>query len=122
MLKIAYLADYKENTDTVIDWLWKEFGNNTNRAFYEDIVKHSFKKNSLPITFIALLDNELIGTISLWKTALISRQDLYPWLSSLYVKKEFRNKYIGQKLQYFAINNCKNFGRWWQLCINVAFG
>ncbi|AOR23833.1 GNAT family N-acetyltransferase [Clostridium taeniosporum] len=110
MLKIAYLADYKENSKTIINWLWSEFGNETNHDFYEIIIKHSFKKNTLPLTFIALLDNELVGTISLWRTDLISRQDLYPWLSALYVKEEYRNQNIGKKLQNFVLNYCKNNG------------
>ncbi|WP_242846701.1 hypothetical protein [Clostridium botulinum] len=44
MLKIAYLADYKENTETIINWLWTEFGNEANRDFFESIIKHSLKK------------------------------------------------------------------------------
>ncbi|NFG24490.1 GNAT family N-acetyltransferase [Clostridium botulinum] len=110
MLKIAYLADYKENTETIINWLWAEFGNEANRDFFESIIKHSLKKNSLPLTFIALSDNELVGTISLWRADLVSRQDLYPWLSALYVKENYRNKGIGQKLQDFVLTYCKNTG------------
>lgn len=110
MLKICYLSDYKENINTIIDWLWSEFGNETNRNYYENIIMHSLKKNSLPLTFIALLDDELIGTIGLWKTASISRQDLSPWIAALYVKKEFRNQYVSKKLENFVLNYCKNVG------------
>lgn len=47
----------------------------------------SVTKNNLPLTFIALADNELVGTIVLWRSDLVSRQDLYPWLSALFVKE-----------------------------------
>lgn len=40
----------------------------------------------------------------------MSRQDLYPWLSALYVKENYRNKGIGQKLQDFVLTYCKNTG------------
>lgn len=39
MLIIEHLVDYEEYLDTVIDWLWKEFGNEDNYAFWESIVK-----------------------------------------------------------------------------------
>ncbi|WP_315078781.1 GNAT family N-acetyltransferase [uncultured Clostridium sp.] len=110
MLKIAYLADYKENTETIISWLWREFGNETNRDFFQSIIKHSCKKNSLPLTFIALLDGELVGTVGVWRSDLMSRQDLFPWLSALYVKENYRNQGIGQKLQNFVLTYCKNAG------------
>lgn len=64
-------------------------------------------KNKLPLTFIALKDNELVGTIGLWRSDLMSRQDLFPWLSALFVKENFRGKRIGQKLQDFLVEYCK---------------
>lgn len=96
MLIIEHLADHKEYLDNVIDWLWKEFGNKDNYAFWESIVKNSLRKNKLPLTFIALMDNKLVGTVGLWRSDLFSRQDLYPWLSALFVKEEYRGRKIGQ--------------------------
>lgn len=110
MLIIEHLADHKEYVDNVIDWLWKEFGNGDNYAFWESIVKHSLIKNQLPLTFIALMDNELVGTVGLWRSDLVSRQDLYPWLSALFVKEQYRNKNIGQELQRFLIDYCRKKG------------
>ncbi|GAA0076754.1 GNAT family N-acetyltransferase [Clostridium sp. CTA-5] len=110
MLIIEHLADHKEYLDNVIDWLWKEFGNEDNYAFWESIVKNSLRKNQLPLTFIALMDNKLVGTIGLWRGDLLSRQDLYPWLSALFVKDEYRSKNIGQELQRFLIDYCRKKG------------
>ncbi|MCI1586153.1 MAG: GNAT family N-acetyltransferase, partial [Clostridium beijerinckii] len=98
MLIIEHLADHKEYIDTVINLIWKEFGNENNYNFFESIIKNSLIKNRLPLTFIALEDNELVGTIGLWRSDLMSRQDLFPWLSALFVKKNFRGKRIGQEL------------------------
>lgn len=67
-------------------------------------------KNQLPLTFIALLDNELVGTVGLWRSDLMSRQDLYPWLSALFVKENYRGRKIGQELQYFLVNYCREAG------------
>ncbi|MBN1069477.1 GNAT family N-acetyltransferase [Clostridium botulinum] len=110
MLIIEHLADHKEYLDNVIDWLWKEFGNEDNYAFWESIVKNSLIKNQLPLTFIALMDNKLVGTVGLWRSDLLSRQDLYPWLSALFVKEQYRSKNIGQELQRFLIDYCRKNG------------
>lgn len=110
MLIIEHLADHKEYLDNVIDWIWKEFGNEDNYAFWESIVKNSLRKNQLPLTFVALMDNKLVGTVGLWRSDLMSRQDLYPWLSALFVKKEYRNRNIGQELQHFLIDYCRKKG------------
>lgn len=107
---IEHLADHKEYIGTVTNWLWKEFGNENNYDFFQSIIKNSLIKNKLPLTFIALEDNELVGTIGLWRSDLMSRQDLFPWLSALYVKENFRGKRIGQKLQKFLVEYCREAG------------
>lgn len=107
---IEHLADHKEYLDDVIEWLWKEFGNEVNYAFWESLVKNSLQKDQLPLTFIALLDNQPVGTVGLWRSDLLSRQDLFPWLSALYVKEEYRNRTIGQELQRFLTNYCRKKG------------
>ena len=110
ILIIEPLADHKEYIDTVVNWLWKEFGNENNYEFFQSIIKNSLIKNKLPLTFIALADNELVGTIGLWRSDLVSRQDLYPWVSALFVKENFRAKRIGQELQHFLIEYCREVG------------
>lgn len=110
MVIIEHLADHKEHIDTVIEWLWKEFGNEDNYAFWESIVKRSLDKDKLPLTFIALMNNEVVGTVGLWRGDLLSRQDLFPWLSALFVKESYRGNGIGQELQKFLIQYCKQLG------------
>jgi predicted N-acetyltransferase YhbS len=94
----------------VTNWIWKEFGNENNYDFFQSIIKNSLIKNKLPLTFIALEENELVGTIGLWRSDLMSRQDLFPWLSALFVKETSRGKRIGQKLQNFLVEYCREAG------------
>lgn len=110
MITIEYLADHLEYIDDVIDCIWKEFGEEDNRAFWESIVKNSLRKDKLPLTFIALSDNKLAGTVGLWRGDLLSRQDLFPWLSALFVKEEYRGRNVGQALQRFLIDYCRKEG------------
>lgn len=110
ILVIEHLGDHIEHIDTVTNWLWREFGKANNYDFFHSIIRHSLIKDKLPLTFIALRDNELVGTVGLWRSDLVSRQDLYPWLSALYVKEEFRGENIGQELQRFLIGYCRKVG------------
>lgn len=110
MLIIEHLADHPEYIDEVAELICKEFGDEENYGFWESIVKHSLNKDKLPLTFVAIMDNKLAGTVGLWRADLLSRQDLYPWLSALYVKEEYRSKKIGQELQKFLINYCRKKG------------
>lgn len=56
------------------------------------------------------MDNKPVGTVGLWRIDLLSRQDLCPWLSALFVKEEYRSKNIGQELQLFLIDYCRKKG------------
>ena len=56
---------------------------------------HSTK---LPITFIAILDNQCVGTVSVFENDYKKRPHYKPWLASLYVEQNFRNRKIGMQL------------------------
>ena len=60
--------------------------------------------------YIAVYKNEVIGVVSLWRNDLTSRQDLYPWMATLYVKEAFRNRGVGKMLQEKSIEVIRNLG------------
>ena len=52
----------------VTDWLWQAFGGETlPRQFFASIVQHSQTAEALPLTFIAVEGEQLLGTIGLWR-------------------------------------------------------
>ncbi|CAI0977535.1 GNAT family N-acetyltransferase [Serratia quinivorans] len=99
MTNIALLADYPQHRQQVIDWLWQAFGSENSRAFFASVVDSGLCGADLPITFIALQGDELVGTVGLWRCDLISRQDLTPWLAALYVDESQRGSGLGLRLQ-----------------------
>lgn len=108
-VKIVNLIDEQEYLNEVSEWIWKEWSK-SNGAKLEDIIyrsKHSIKKEGIPQMYIAKYKNEVVGVVSLWRNDLISRQDLFPWMATLYVKENFRNIGIGKKLQYKCIEETK---------------
>lgn len=106
-MQIKMLKESPQHIDTIIDWLNNEFGNDNSRNFYMEIIQHSLKENELPITFVALENGVLLATVGIWRADLLSRQELFPWLSALIVNPSYREKGIGQKLQEHVSDYCK---------------
>lgn len=103
-MKILPLHVVPHHAKQVTDWLWQAFGDGLPREFFASIVAHSQTPGALPITFVAILDAQLVGTIGLWRCDLISRQDLYPWMAALYVDETARGKGLAGQLQNHVIN------------------
>ncbi|WP_410013668.1 GNAT family N-acetyltransferase [Sodalis sp. C49] len=99
---IAPLADHARHKEQVTDWLWRAFGHGAGRGFYAAIVDNGMRRDGLPITFIALDDGRPVGTVGLWRSDLLSRQDLTPWLAALYVDEAYRERGLGRQLQAFV--------------------
>lgn len=106
-MEIKLLSECREYQTQIVDWLWKEWGNEKNYERYKMIIEHSMDPDNLPQTFVAVEDGKAVATIGLWRCDLMSRQDLFPWLASLYVDPEYRSRGIGKKLQDFIIRYCK---------------
>ena len=109
IMEIMPLKDRPAYKEQVIEWLNQEFGceNGKSYGFYKELIEHSMVEDTIPITFIAVDNDILVGTVGLWRGDLLSRQDLYPWLSALFVNPECRNQNIGMKLQNFIVEYCK---------------
>lgn len=110
MIEIVPLAAYPHHQTQVTDWLWQAFDRHNSRAFFASIVQSSLRQEGLPLTFIALDEGELVGTVGLWLCDLISRQDLSPWLAALYVDERHRDKGLGQRLQQHVLDYSRQAG------------
>ena len=97
--------------DRVTDWLWHAFGGDgLSRAFFASIIDHSQRPGALPLTFIAVEGNKLLGTVGLWRCDLISRQDLWPWMAALYVAPEARGRGLAGQLQRHVMSYAAQLG------------
>ena len=111
-VEIANLADRQELLEYASEWIYNEWSKEQGQKV-EDVIyrsKHSINKEDIPQMYVAISNNIPIGVVSLWRNDLTSRQDLFPWLASLYVKDEFRNKGVGKKLQEKCIEVARNLG------------
>ena len=97
-MKVAYLADCPGFLQTVAEWHVSEWpecyrGGNLNTAIKE--LRLSLNRDRLPMTLVATVNSELLGSVSLVECDLPIRPDLGPWLTTLYVPPTQRGHGIG---------------------------
>lgn len=92
--------------------LFGEFGRKTeSEAFFKRMTEISADKNTpFPKTFVLTVRGRFAGTCGLWRSDLMSRQDLCPWLAFLYVKPEYRNNRFGARLQKTVVGYAETLG------------
>ena len=111
-IKIVNLADEPQFLEEAALFMWKEFAEQFGTK-YEDVIyrtKHCINKDTVPQTYIAKVEDKLIGVVSIWNNDLAFRQDLSPWLAALYVKDEYRHNRVGSLLQDRCIEETKKMG------------
>ncbi|MFC1890989.1 GNAT family N-acetyltransferase [Thermodesulfobacteriota bacterium] len=73
-------------------------------------VEMRYQGDGIPSIFVAEIDSEPAGTVSIVKHDMDIRKDLSPWIASLYVAEEFRHQKIGRKLITFIESYAKEIG------------
>lgn len=106
-IRIINLAERIEFLDIVSQWLWREWASDKPLEYIKYSTLHNTQTNRVPMTYVALNGEEPVGTVSIWMNDLRCRQDLYPWMASLFVIEEMRNKGIGTLLQNHVVEEAK---------------
>jgi N-acetylglutamate synthase-like GNAT family acetyltransferase len=99
-MRLEYLADQASHLPQLAKWHYAEFGylNPANTAErYVERLSASMQKSDLPMTFIAIRDDSLLGSASLVRQT-ITHPHLSPWLSSVYVDPPHRGQGIASTL------------------------
>ncbi len=106
MVKIYHLSEKKVLYPLAAYWAFINWYLPRNLPF--TILLNDYKRRaegeSFPYTYLAFIDDIPAGMATLKKADLLSRKDLYPWLSALYVAPEFRNRGIANALINHIIN------------------
>lgn len=100
-MKIKLLNENKQFVRTVSKMVYKEFVlPSSSKMTFNDVVDFFLNTYSskFPITFIAILDNQCVGTVSAFENDYKKRSHYKPWLASLYVEPKYRDRKIGMQL------------------------
>ena len=88
----------------------KEWGTSNDSISYINTKLNEIKNTNKVIDILALVDNEMIGFISLFNEDDNERQDLSPWYATMYVKDKYRGKNYSKILNDAIINRAKELG------------
>jgi len=102
VVKIYDLKDKPLYLDTIVKWIFNEWGGNYD--YIRSCINCSIISEVIPKTFVAEVNGECAGCISILRCDLQSRQDLYPWLGDLFVNPKYRNKGIGTYLIEYSLS------------------
>lgn len=103
-IEIIELSQRTDLLDQGINYFWKCWGSDANYKFYKDCIENSLdSNNALPKFYLALMENEVVGSYALLTNDIISRQDLMPWFACLFVNEDQRNKGIAGQLMKHAL-------------------
>ena len=109
-MRIEYLADNIQYIPILGRSFYNEWGYlkpSTSIKYYETKLKNSINRNVLPIAFVAMLKDTLMGTISLVKYEMDSLTDITPCIASLYILPEHRKKGVSKLLINHVIEKVK---------------
>jgi GNAT superfamily N-acetyltransferase len=112
MLTIDYLINHEDKVELVANWLyeeWKDYNLQSSLERSIQKLKLNLNKHIIPTAFIAFENGEPVGLATIRKSDGI-REDLFPWLGSLYVTKEHRGKRIAQALIERVKEESADFG------------
>jgi GNAT superfamily N-acetyltransferase len=100
-----YLHNVPEHAETIARWIFETFPHefeNTTFAEWLEQMKHPNR-----VTFVAVENGQALGTASLDFEDLPPRDDLTPWLASVYVLPEFRAHGLGATLVEAVVKEAK---------------
>ncbi len=95
-MTLHYLHDVPEHTETVAKWIFETFPQEFETVTFLEWLE--MVENPARVTFVALEHGQAIGTASLDPEDLPPRDDLTPWLASVYVLPKFRAHGTGAML------------------------
>ncbi len=111
-MELFALKQKPEYLDQVAEWLYLEWGMKTADSSLLTVHEKlkTFKNiNKIPINYVAVKGDKLVGTFSLMLFDPPARRDLSPWLGSLYVEPTCRNHGIGTFLVDYAVAAARSF-------------
>lgn len=89
-VQIVNLADRMEYLEEVSEWFWHEWGKYQTKENMKYTTIHTTQQDRVPLTYIALSGDRLVGTVAIWTNDLRCRQDLFPWMTNLFVREDMR--------------------------------
>jgi len=110
-LQIESLALHQDLIPIVAQWYLSAFGSNeTTLEKCENALRNRLNTNSLDCCFLAFIEGEVVGTVSLTANDIPTKPTLSPCVTQLFVSEKYRHKHVGQSLVEFAERKLRDMG------------
>ncbi|MGF6355458.1 putative GNAT superfamily acetyltransferase [Paenibacillus sp. 4624] len=107
--QIIDLRDHSNLLKEAIEYVVKRWG--LHRRIFEECITSSMTTTSpLPRWYFMINGDEIIGSYSLMNNDFVSRQDLWPYLSNLYISEKERGKNLGSVMMAHARHEAYKLG------------
>ena len=110
---LSALAQYPSHVHQISEWLFEEWGDDVEGRTikqYSDVLKHRMNVDELPVAFVALASDELIGTASLVCNEISSLRQYKNWLASVFVAPERRRQGWGARIVRGVVQVAPDYG------------
>src|SRR5262245_51608940 len=101
MLSISHLFEHPQHVDRAAQWIYDEFWADKNVHTPESLAgyfRQATTPDAIPLSLLALVDGEPVGTINLIENDDDKRTHLRPWLPALYRVPAHRHRRVGPPL------------------------
>ncbi len=112
-MHISYLAEHPHLIPTLAEWHHAEWAHLNPGDTVEARISRMQRllvKEQVPTAFVALEGETLLGSASLIDNDMDTRKDLQPWLASVYVSPEFRDRGVGSALVQRVVDEARGQG------------
>ena len=112
MICVKFLAEKPHFLPIIAKWVYDEWYDQKIRTLPDVInyYSHFLNTDKIPLSLVAIDGHKPTGTICLWENDLKSHKYLRPWLSALFVPKEYRNRGVGRLLTNSLISVSAGLG------------
>ena len=112
-MKIDYLADHRKHIPQLAGWLHAQWGylhENDSVERRAARLESRTTRGGVPVTFVAVDGETLLGSASLVDDDLETRPELTPWLASVYVAPEHRGRGVASALVRRVVDEARDSG------------
>ena len=112
--EITHLFHHAQHTRAVAQMIYNEFWvdvvGGLTLDFLDAHLQNTHDPSRIPLSLIALIDDQLSGTVNLIENDDSKRTHLRPWLAAMVVAKEFRGQGIGTQLVRALVVEAQRLG------------
>lgn len=113
MYHIVNVHDHADGIEKCIEYFHAKWGSQDNFLYFADAIRHSSSQGAIPQFYVLVHEHDkerIVGCYGLIINDFISRHDLYPWFSSLFIEPEHRGKRLSERLLAHAAQQAANMG------------